>query len=61
MTGSFTADHLTLSINGSQLFQRMDGFGVNVNTASWNNGELRPALDMLVDSTGIHHLSSHRR
>jgi hypothetical protein len=38
-----------LTITQSQTFQVMDGFGVSVNSASWDNGELRPALDMLVD------------
>ena len=41
-----------LIIDGSQTFQSIDGFGVNINSASWNNGELRPALDMLVDHLG---------
>jgi hypothetical protein len=30
----------------------MDGFGVSANSASWNNGELRPALDRLMDEGG---------
>jgi O-glycosyl hydrolase len=42
----------SLIIDGSQTFQSIDGFGVNINSASWNNGELRPALDMLVDQLG---------
>ena len=42
----------TLSVNGVQQFQTIDGFGVSANSASWNNGELRPALDMLVDQLG---------
>ena len=42
----------SLIIDGSQTFQAIDGFGVNINSASWNNGELRPALDMLVDHLG---------
>ena len=42
----------SLIIDGSQTFQSIDGFGVNINSASWNNGELRPALDMLVDHLG---------
>jgi hypothetical protein len=43
---------ITLAINGSQTYQVMDGFGVNVNSLSWKNGELRPALDMLADQLG---------
>jgi O-glycosyl hydrolase len=43
---------ITISADGAQRFQTIDGFGVNVNSASWNAGELRPALDMLVDQLG---------
>jgi uncharacterized membrane protein len=46
--GSGTA----LAINGSQTFQIMDGFGVNLNSLSWKDGELAPALDRLVDELG---------
>lgn len=42
----------TLSVDGTQQWQTMAGFGVSANSASWNNGELRPALDMLVDQLG---------
>ena len=37
-----------LTINGNQRFQTIDGFGVSANVASWNYGELRPALDRLL-------------
>ena len=30
----------------------MDGFGVNINSLSWKNGELAPALDRLIDEVG---------
>ena len=43
--GSSTA----VTVNGSQVFQTMDGLGVNINSLSWKNGELRPALDLLAD------------
>ncbi len=43
---------IAVSVNGAQRLQTIDGFGVNANSASWNNGELRPALDMLVDQAG---------
>ena len=42
----------SLIIDGSQAFQSIDGFGGNANSASWKNGELRPAIDMLVDQLG---------
>jgi hypothetical protein len=38
-----------LTINGNQRFQTIDGFGVSANSLSWNNGELRPAIDQLLD------------
>ena len=43
----------SLIIDGSQTFQSIDGFGVNANSASWKNRELRPAIDMLVDQLGV--------
>ncbi|MEO8064706.1 MAG: Ig-like domain-containing protein [Pseudomonadota bacterium] len=42
----------SLTIDGNQRFQIIDGFGVSANSASWNNGELRPAIDKLVDDGG---------
>ncbi|MBI3331950.1 hypothetical protein HYZ99_03245 [Candidatus Peregrinibacteria bacterium] len=41
-----------LTLDGAVQFQAIDGFGVSANAASWDNGELRPALDMLVDQNG---------
>jgi O-glycosyl hydrolase len=49
---------LTIQINGAKKYQTMDGFGVNINTVWWYNGEygdgklVQPALDLLVDSLG---------
>lgn len=63
-TGGFAADArlpravsaiataTTVTIDASHQYQKMDGFGVNANSASWNNGKLTPALDTLVDSGG---------
>ena len=42
--------HFDMQIDGSQRFQRIDGFGVNANTRSWNGNELMPALNLLIDS-----------
>jgi O-glycosyl hydrolase len=41
-----------LTIDGNQRFQTMDGFGISANSASWDNGELRPAIDRLIDDGG---------
>jgi O-glycosyl hydrolase len=46
------ASGVSLAIDGGQTFQKIAGFGVNVNAHSWNDGELRPALDMLNDQMG---------
>ena len=43
---------VALTIDGNQRFQTMDGFGVSANSASWDNGELRPAIDTLIDDNG---------
>ncbi len=40
----------SVSVDGAKVMQKMDGFGVNANTRSWNDGELKPALDLLTDS-----------
>jgi hypothetical protein len=49
---TFTDLAESLTLDGSQPFQTFDGFGVNINSVSWKDGELRPALDMLVDHPG---------
>ncbi len=41
-----------LTIDGAQQFQLMDGFGVNANVNSWDNGTLQPAIDLLVNDLG---------
>lgn len=41
---------MSLQIDGSKRLQTIDGFGVNANTESWNGDELKPALDVLLDS-----------
>lgn len=49
---------VTVQIDGAEQFQQIDGFGVNINTAWWYNGEygdtrvIQPAIDMLIDSLG---------
>jgi O-glycosyl hydrolase len=49
---------IKIRINGASKYQTLDGFGVNINTAWWYNGEyedgkvVQPAIDLLVDSLG---------
>ncbi len=45
-TGNVGGSPLTL--NQTTEHQTIDGFGVSINSASWDNGELEPALDLLV-------------
>ncbi|MFN8257572.1 MAG: CehA/McbA family metallohydrolase [Bacteroidales bacterium] len=47
-----------VQIDGAEHFQKVDGFGVNINAAWWLNGEyknndiVKPAIDMLCDQLG---------
>lgn len=41
-----------LTINATQTYQTVDGFGVNITPAQWRNGNLRPVIDSLVDDLG---------
>ena len=43
----------TVTINGAQTYQVIDGFGVNANHRSWTNNELQPVLDALIDQAGM--------
>jgi O-glycosyl hydrolase len=49
----------SIQIDGSEQFQKMDGFGVNVNTTWWLEGKylstdaVKPAIDLLCDGPGI--------
>lgn len=53
-----SVENAKVEIDGSKKFQVMDGFGVNINTAWWYDGEYRntdvvkPAVDLLIDSLG---------
>ncbi len=44
------AESISFQIDVSKKFQQIDGFGVNANTRSWDEKELVPALDLLLDS-----------
>lgn len=41
---------VNLVIDGSKRLSQLDGIGVNANTRSWNGEELKPALNLLLDS-----------
>ena len=38
----------TLTVNGSQHFQTIDGFGTNLSSEAWNSGAVTPSLDTLL-------------
>ena len=41
-----------LHIDTKQRYQTVDGFGVNINAKLYNQGELRPVVDYLIDDLG---------
>jgi O-glycosyl hydrolase len=41
-----------LAVDGATRFQTIDGWGTTVNAANWKNGQVTPALDMLIDRLG---------
>jgi O-glycosyl hydrolase len=47
------AQAANLTLDGSKRYQPIDGIGVNINVNSWNNGELKAALDTLIDQNGM--------
>jgi hypothetical protein len=38
----------TLTVDGSQHFQTIDGFGTNLSSEAWNGGAVTPSLDILL-------------
>lgn len=40
---------INFKINLSSKYQKIDGFGVNINSKYWENGFLKPVLDLLID------------
>ena len=58
MKVSAQSSEIKIKIDGASKYQTLDGFGVNINTAWWYNGEyedakvVQPAIDLLVDSLG---------
>jgi chitodextrinase len=48
-----TAAGVGVTVDGSQQMQTMTALGVNINPNSWDNGSLKPALDMLINQAGV--------
>ena len=47
------ADTVSVTIDGSQARQVIEGFGANINHRSWNDKDLEPVLDALIDRAGM--------
>ncbi len=43
----------TVTIDGSQTFQTLDGLGANIHYFAWTNDDLKPVIDALVDQAGM--------
>lgn len=43
---------VTLAVNGATKYQTITGLGASINSDSWDNGALKPVLDMLIDQNG---------
>ncbi len=43
---------IPFKINLSEKYQRIDGFGVNINSKYWEDGKLKPVMDLLIDDLG---------
>ena len=48
-----TSHAATVTFNGGGTNQVIDGFGANINYRGWNNDELKPVIDALVDQAGM--------
>jgi O-glycosyl hydrolase len=46
-------DGATVTIDGSDTNQVIEGFGVNINTRGWTNQDLKPVVDGLIDGAGM--------
>ncbi len=42
----------TLTVDGNQTFQTIDGFGTNINSLSWTNDNSKAAIDLLAGQMG---------
>ena len=51
-TGAAPQATANLTVDAAQSFQTMAGMGSNVNVNNWQGGQLKPALDALVDQGG---------
>ncbi len=43
---------IPFKVDLSEKYQKIDGFGVNINSKYWDGGALKPVLDLLIDDLG---------
>jgi O-glycosyl hydrolase len=43
---------IPFKIDLSEKYQKIDGFGVNINSKYWDSGALKPVMDLLIDDLG---------
>ncbi|MBS7612965.1 hypothetical protein KEJ48_01770 [Candidatus Bathyarchaeota archaeon] len=43
---------VSFRVDLSKVYQKIDGFGVNINSKYWGKGALKPILDLLIDDLG---------
>src|SRR5207249_1707418 len=53
ISSEFRVGAATVTINGAETNQVIDGFGANINARSWTNNEMVPVLDTLIDGAGF--------
>lgn len=46
------AELKNLTLDAGKTYQTIDGFGVNITPAQWRDGNLKPAIDLLIDDLG---------
>jgi hypothetical protein len=47
------ASTVDITVDGGQKFQTISALGADINPNSWDNGNLKPALDLLIDQEGM--------
>ena len=48
-----TVSAATVTFNGGVTYQTIDGFGATINHRGWNNDELKPVINAVVDQAGM--------
>ena len=44
---------VSITVDGGRRFQTISALGADINPHSWDNGKLKPALDLLIDKEGM--------